>query len=343
MGLERNDGIAIAKAIGIILMVLCHTWFSVPIEKWVLMFHMPLFYFFSGYCMSWNSLNEGFFIFLKKRIKGLYLPWLKWGLVFLIFHNFFYEIHIYDGVYGYNGVPSHLYSIKEILGKALRIILIMTENEQLLGGYWFLRTLLIGSVVGFLVAKFFKPLYGFVSLLCLTIFFCLINQSIFTIGTKDVFCAFFFYIGYLYNNSKLKLEKNSFIFLISVLLVTMGAFFWPTAALSLRVCWKIVPYSISAFAGTIMVFYIANKISVKNNLLSKFLVYVGFNTLPILTWHFLSFKIVSLMIIYIYDLPIGRLAEYPVIVSYSQKGWFLLYLFVGIFIPLFLSRSKWFR
>lgn len=340
---KKNDGIAIAKGIAIMLMVLCHTYFSRSVEVWVLMFHMPLFYFFSGYCLSSKSLNEGFVPFLKKRIRGLYFPWLKWCLIFLILHNVFYELHVYDGSYGFNGVPSCMYTIKDILNKALHIILLMTENEQLLGGYWFLRTLFIGSVVGYIVAKKFNSLYGFVFLLCLTIFFCLIEQTIFTIGTKDVFCAFFFYVGYLYKKTNLKLEKQRFFFYISILLVTFGAFFWPTAALSLNVYWKVIPYSISAFAGTIMIFYIANKISMKNNLLARFFVYVGFNTISILTWHFLSFKIVSLLIIYIYELPIGRLAEFPVIVSYSKDGWFCFYFLVGIFVPLLLSKSKWLR
>ena len=52
---------------------------------------------------------------------------------------------------------------------------------------------------------------------------------------------------------------------------------------------------------------------------TKALDFIGKNTLTILTWHFLAFKLVSLSIIGIYDLPIERLAEFPVIKEYSQQ------------------------
>lgn len=75
--------------------------------------------------------------------------------------------------------------------------------------------------------------------------------------------------------------------------------------------------------------------------------YVGLNTLSILTWHFLSFKLVSLFIIILYDLPIERLAEFPVVDEYAKQGWFVLYFMVGVFTPLSiiyfqnLIKQKW--
>lgn len=53
-----------------------------------------------------------------------------------------------------------------------------------------------------------------------------------------------------------------------------------------------------------------------------------------LTWHFLSFKIVSLLIITIYSLPMTRLADFPVINELAIKGWWILYVIVGVSIPL---------
>ena len=48
--MQRNQSIDIAKAVGIILMVVGHfnglpLWF----EKWIFSFHMPLFFILSGY------------------------------------------------------------------------------------------------------------------------------------------------------------------------------------------------------------------------------------------------------------------------------------------------------
>ena len=48
----RDEGITIAKALAILLMVLAHTWFSCYVEGWISMFHMPVVFFFSGYCFK---------------------------------------------------------------------------------------------------------------------------------------------------------------------------------------------------------------------------------------------------------------------------------------------------
>ena len=64
--------------------------------------------------------------------------------------------------------------------------------------------------------------------------------------------------------------------------------------------------------------------------------------MAILTWHFLSFKIVSLLVIAVYGIDGERLAEFPVIHEYTNRGWFVLYLIVGISVPLaidYLLRS----
>ena len=80
--------------------------------------------------------------------------------------------------------------------------------------------------------------------------------------------------------------------------------------------------------------YIASKeIWIKN-----LLVYVGNNTLTILTWHFLCFKIVSLIIIQCHNLPIEQLACFPVIPEH--KDWWPVYLIVGAGVPLAMFRLK---
>ena len=68
-------------------------------------------------------------------------------------------------------------------------------------------------------------------------------------------------------------------------------------------------------------------------ILSNAIVYIGNNTIQILTWHFLCFKIVSLIIILVYHLPIEHLAEFPTISDYSASGWRICYFLIGILIP----------
>lgn len=38
--------------------------------------------------------------YIKSKIRSLYIPFVKFSLVFLIFHNFLYQIGITNGQYG---------------------------------------------------------------------------------------------------------------------------------------------------------------------------------------------------------------------------------------------------
>lgn len=89
----------------------------------------------------------------------------------------------------------------------------------------------------------------------------------------------------------------------------------------------------NAILGTIMILNLSHRLSLYQNWAKRFLMFVGDHTLEILTWHFLSFKLVSLLIIWVYALPIEQLAGFPIIKGYSLMYW-PLYSFVGICVPI---------
>ena len=90
----RDNSVSIAKAFAIMLMVLAHTWFMDIGNKWINMFHMPLFFFMAGYCFKGKYLTD-IKSFAIKRVTGLYKPFVKWSLVFLVLHNVFFYLNIY--------------------------------------------------------------------------------------------------------------------------------------------------------------------------------------------------------------------------------------------------------
>lgn len=156
----RDESISISKAAAILLMVLAHTYFSQYANQWINMFHMPLFFFFAGYCFKDKYLDMPK-VFLKKRILGLYKPFVKWSIIFLLLHNVFFYLNIYNSEYGFRGSVSYLYAWKDFIIGIIHIITRMTDNEQLLGGYWFLKSLLVGSLIGYVFIKYFKKrLFG---------------------------------------------------------------------------------------------------------------------------------------------------------------------------------------
>lgn len=74
----KNNAVSYAKAVAIILMVIAHAGAPDFFNRFVTMFHMPLFFFMSGFCFKEKYLAAPV-SFIKKRILGLYWPFIKWG------------------------------------------------------------------------------------------------------------------------------------------------------------------------------------------------------------------------------------------------------------------------
>ena len=91
-------------------------------------------------------------------------------------------------------------------------------------------------------------------------------------------------------------------------------------------------YIAGACAGIIMTKNISTYIQ-RFPRISKMMIYIGDNTLTILTWHFLCFVPVSWIMTRLYGLPNEAIASFPVISEYAAKGWWTIYSIVGIILP----------
>ena len=118
--MQQNQTITYMKATGIILMVLAHCSNFELLYRIVYSFHMPLFFIVSGYCFKEKYLGEKK-TFLCKRIKGLYWPYAKWGIVFVLLHNFFYSVGIYNDTSEFNGHVILPYTTIEFWKKSFQL------------------------------------------------------------------------------------------------------------------------------------------------------------------------------------------------------------------------------
>lgn len=219
---EKIKYMNIAKAIGAILMVVGHT--ESPLTNIIYLFHMPLFFFISGYL--YNELyTDNIFLLIKTKIKTLYVPFISYEILFLILHNVFYKINIYSDKIGFNVQTNHLYSIKECFINLIKI-LTFGGTEEMAGAFWFIVSLFSVTIMFALARLTFNKLLKnnydmifFISILVISY-----------IGSKfdlprnlntSMVMLFVFYLGYLYrkNEKLIPLKGNINIIAILVLLV----------------------------------------------------------------------------------------------------------------------------
>lgn len=267
------------------------------------------------------------------------MPFVKWSLLFLLLHNVFYYLNIYNGEYGFKGEVSYLYSWKEYVIRCIRIVLGLHGQEQLLGGYWFLPQLLYASIIGFFTIKYVRNLYTGTAImlgLSIVISFFDLRMPFWGIRSLTFFSTVFFLTGYLYKKKYNNWNKGYLSVLFAVIVV-VGSVWCYTSMLSFTTD-KMLPYAVCAICGTVMTLNISQYIASKESWIKNLLVYVGNNTLTVLTWHFLCFKIVSLIIIQCHDLPIEQLACFPIIPEYVS--WWMSYFMIGVGVPLILIYLK---
>ena len=327
----KNDTISIAKAIGIMLMLVGHAGCPQALNSFIYQFHMPLFFFFSGYCFKDKYLSD-FRSFAEKRIKGVYVPFVKYALLFLVLHNVFFHLNIYNGLYGYNGGVSSLYNWHDIIKRVVKITTSMSYEEQLLGGYWFLRVLFYTSFMGYAFFRFLRneksQIIGLILVFLSVLLFSFPESLSSFWQTISLSClaAVFFIVG----------KKLSAYKLPTKVWFTMaclgGVLFFSRinpVGMTTREPISLTLYIPGALLGILMTKNLSGY-ALRVSWLSRFLVYIGNNTLPILTWHFLCFKLVSLLIIKVQGLPIDALAYFPVIPELADSGWWVVYAIVGL-------------
>lgn len=297
------------------------------VDRFPYMFHMPFFFFAAGFCFKKKYLDTPT-IFFQKRIRGIYWPFIKWGLIFLTFNNLFLYLHLVDTTY---------YNCHNYLHEAFDIIFKMRSHPKMLGGYWFLTSLFWGSIISWILLKLSKDIrIAALIAIVLGLFTNYTQWSIpfWKISAREFLAAFLFIVGHWFAEKRIKVFCNWKIF-VSLSIAVLGTFYWRlSVSRHFYDNTKYLPYLLTAILSIWSLYSLFSKWKETNSIISKIMNYIGTHTLDILTWHFLIFKLVSFIIIKVHNLSIDRLSEMPIIIEYSTKGWWALYVLLGISIPL---------
>lgn len=78
--MQRSVRIDYMKAIGIFFVILAHTALYEPLKNWIYVFHMPLFFFISGYLFTFDN-HPSFGKFVRKRFEQLLVPYMWFNII----------------------------------------------------------------------------------------------------------------------------------------------------------------------------------------------------------------------------------------------------------------------
>lgn len=340
----RIEYIDIAKALGIIFVVIGHSgmWGS----NFIYLFHIPLFFFISGYFYN-DKYTISFKEFIGKRIKSLYIPFLKFELVFLVLHNFFCYLSIYSDNFLIN-IPIAAYNTQDFINNISKI-LFFNGTELLLSPLWFLTSLFIVNILFWCISRislqYGNKLRLFLSLLC----FCFgnlltkwelghVDSAIFVpqVISVSMVAVLIFYLGYLYKKYEKIFTFNKYFFLNALLMLLL---FWRyNTGMDMRI--NLYPNPafmlMTTILGVYCTFYISKKIS--NYQIKNVMKYISKYTITIMALHLLCFKIIDFLQIQFFDLPYYMLGNFGRVIGSSR--WSILYVIVGVMGPLLLVAIK---
>lgn len=339
----RDKSIDVLKGIGIILVVVGHTY--CPFVNFIYLFHMPIFFMAAGYCMSNRYTDDihGVKSVIIKRLKSLWLPYFAFNSVFLLLNNLFIEINIYTTNDSFLNAPTgngfglgKIFDTKELLDRLIHALL-FNRSTQLTGPSWFLEVLFFVTI-----------LYVMIDFTLKTV---LKGQNKLIEYVNIVVAIVLFAIGYFLREFPLFTKYRASTILVVLILFEMGiwvkrirlsakahliisiACFFALLKMSYFGFVELSENSftsplfliVASILGWYMIYGISKGISSCSQLsrIRSALCFLGRNTIPIIFLHCLCFKPITFLQVKIFNLPDYMLAAFPVL--YNDGVWWVLY------------------
>lgn len=348
--MKRNRYVDIVKGICILCVLYAHINIITQMEEiksyfniFIYQFFLTAFYIISGFYLKNLEEPKKFF---STKIKKWYVKLIIYYLPFVLLHNVFIYLGLYDIGKVYGNKVTILYGCKDMIIKSIETFLLM-GREPLLGAMWFFISQIIAlmglSIVVYILRKISlkhnidqNKLILIVLMIFLIISaFCTEVLSI-TIPRISIAISIMIliYIGYCFNNYYKVKWNSKFYFIISLLVIICNTFFCEKIQLNENKIVNPVTFLASAIAGIYMLCFIGKKI--EDNILGKILGVCGRYSFYIMVFHLLSFK---LAIILIQSLGIEKVTVLSDLEPYTANilG-FIIYIIIGAGIPIIIGK-----
>jgi fucose 4-O-acetylase-like acetyltransferase len=241
---EKLNYISFLQFIGPLFVIIGHSTNSIPSSNlyhtfskvWIYVFHIPLFFFISGYMFSYNNGLRGrsYFKFIFGKFRRLLIPYLVWNLLFIVPKAAASSFIIDDVEFKWN------YFIK----------LIITPRANIWGHTWFLAALFILFTISPLFNVLIKIgqekrilVWGIITITLVLFYNFPLNTELFALRdlSKDIL---FFWVGVMLGqvpkeNLKTFVKKRHIhlcIFLSTLLITVVRLCFSDLSVISMITC-----------------------------------------------------------------------------------------------------------
>jgi acyltransferase len=134
------------KGFGIILVVFAHYILPVALDTYIFSFHMPLFFFISGFLLNFVKYAESATDFIKGRFRSLIVPYFSFALLTCLFY------FLLDEAYS-PGVTSIKFFEADIPYMIYSILYALSPMIAYNGPLWFLTCLFVTELLFYGLAK----------------------------------------------------------------------------------------------------------------------------------------------------------------------------------------------
>lgn len=329
----RNRYMTIAKGIGIILVVVGHSSTSIKILNFIYLFHMPLFFFISGYFFK-DKYTLSPWEYIKKRILGLYVPFISFELFALFFHNLFLQWRIY------NEGETAQYTLRDFIAIAQHVIS-FNHTQIMTFTFWFLPCLFMVSLM-FLGINIISAKAGrfaelskvlMVSSVSFLGFLLIKFNVVLNWSFRTAMVALtLFYLGYLYSRYEKKVVDHFAIGAVCTVILLIGM--RSRIDMSMDVYINPAFFYLNAIAGIYLTLYVSKLLCYKYSGL-RFLTYCGEQTIIIMAFQYLGLQL-GRMIVRAIENNVYSKMQTSVLPFVVSNIWVIVAI-LGLFVPIVLQ------
>ena len=351
----RTPSFTILKAIAIILVVIAHSAAPAYLSNFAYMVGVPAFFVLSGYFFKLDNLDNTS-DFVIRRTKTLYLPFIKWGVFFLILHNLFFEVGLLCESYGNaQGGVTHPYNWTQAAQHLWSMVFNMSGYDPFMAGaFWFFRALFLANIAFIFLFKATRQLGKFktstlqvVSVIVLAFLLALWQASmglhitgVAQGGYRELMGIVLLGIGFLlrradetpdssiWHNPIIMLAASSVVLMILTFVYPISMAAKPGSVLSVPIL------TVAGTAAFIWLRGLSEFILQLPDKYTQWLQFTGENSLYIFVFHLLAFKVASMIKVGVYQLDWAMVGGHPVVQHELGDGFWLLYIFVGVVLPI---------